>query len=81
VVLPMRIRLVVLSASAGDQPAGRLAEGLEAARFVKLDAMRKIQFNILERLALSNVIREEIERLLENITTLAKPLRWRPQMH
>jgi aspartate kinase len=39
---------------------------------VKLDAMRKIQFNILERLRYPNVIREEIERLLENITTLAE---------
>ena len=42
------------------------------ARFEKLDAIRKIQFDILERLRYPNVIREEIERLLENITTLAE---------
>ncbi|MDU5370265.1 MAG: lysine-sensitive aspartokinase 3, partial [Enterobacter sp.] len=41
-------------------------------RFVKLDALRKIQFDILERLQNPNVIREEVERLLENITTLAE---------
>ena len=47
-----------------------LSEGLEATeRFVKLDALRKIQFDILERLQNPNVIREEVERLLENITT------------
>jgi len=39
---------------------------------VKLDALRKIQFDILERLQNPNVIREEVERLLENITTLAE---------
>jgi aspartate kinase len=39
---------------------------------VKLDALRKIQFNILERMQNPNVIREEVERLLENITTLAE---------
>ncbi|MDU4273233.1 MAG: lysine-sensitive aspartokinase 3, partial [Enterobacter asburiae] len=50
-----------------------LSEGLEATeRFVKLDALRKIQFDILERLQNPNVIREEVERLLENITTLAE---------
>lgn len=32
----------------------------------------KIQFDILERLQNPNVIREEVERLLENITTLAE---------
>ena len=68
------VRLVVLSASAGvTNLLVALAEGLEATeRFVKLDAIRKIQFDILERLANPNVIREEIERLLENITTLAE---------
>lgn len=39
---------------------------------MKLDALRKIQFDILERLQNPNVIREEVERLLENITTLAE---------
>ena len=68
------VRLVVLSASAGvTNLLVALAEGLEASeRFVKLDAIRKIQFDILERLTRPDVIREEIERLLENITTLAE---------
>ncbi len=68
------VRLVVLSASAGvTNLLVALAEGLEATeRFVKLDAIRKIQFDILERMGSQAVIREEIERLLENITTLAE---------
>lgn len=67
-------RTVVLSASAGvTNLLVSLSEGLEATeRFVKLDALRKIQFDILERLQNPNVIREEVERLLENITTLAE---------
>ena len=67
-------RLVVLSASAGvTNLLVSLSEGLEATeRFVKLDALRKIQFDILERLQNPNVIREEVERLLEYITTLAE---------
>ena len=67
-------RLVVLSASAGvTNLLVSLSEGLEATeRFVKLDALRKIQFDILERLQNPNVIREEVERLLENINTLAE---------
>lgn len=67
-------RLVVLSASAGvTNLLVSLSEGLEATeRFVKLDALRKIQFDILERLQNPNIIREEVERLLENITTLAE---------
>lgn len=67
-------RLVILSASAGvTNLLVSLSEGLEATeRFVKLDALRKIQFDILERLQNPNVIREEVERLLENITTLAE---------
>ena len=67
-------RLVVLSASAGvTNLLVSLSEGLEATeRFVKLDALRKIQFDILERLQNPNVIREEVERMLENITTLAE---------
>lgn len=68
------VRVVVLSASAGvTNLLVALAEGLEATeRFVKLDAIRKIQYDIVERLANPHVIREEIERLLENITTLAE---------
>ena len=54
-------RLVVLSASAGvTNLLVSLSEGLEATeRFVKLDALRKIQFDILERLQNPNVIREK----------------------
>ncbi|HEY1844622.1 MAG TPA: lysine-sensitive aspartokinase 3 [Buttiauxella sp.] len=68
------VRLVVLSASAGvTNLLVALAEGLEATeRFVKLDAIRKIQYDIVERLANPQIIREEVERLLENITTLAE---------
>jgi len=68
------VRLVVLSASAGvTNLLVALAEGLEATeRFVKLDAIRKIQHDILGHLANPQVIREEIDRLLENITTLAE---------
>lgn len=68
------VRLVVLSASAGvTNLLVALAEGLEATeRFVKLDAIRNIQHDILSHLANPQVIREEIDRLLENITTLAE---------
>lgn len=68
------VRLVVLSASAGiTNLLVALAEGLEPGeRFEKLDTIRNIQFAILERLRYPNVIREEIERLLENITVLAE---------
>lgn len=68
------VRLVVLSASAGvTNLLVALAEGLEATeRFVKLDAIRKIQYDIVERLSSPQVIREEVERLLENITILAE---------
>lgn len=72
-LLDANTRVVVLSASAGvTNLLVALAEGLEPGeRFAKLDAMRQIQFNILERLRYPNV-RDEIERLLENITTLAE---------
>ena len=68
------VRLVVLSASAGvTNLLVALSEGLEATeRFVKLDALRKIQFDILEQMQNPGVIREEVERLLDNITTLAE---------
>ncbi|VEC01602.1 Lysine-sensitive aspartokinase 3 [Cedecea lapagei] len=74
VLADSHVRVVVLSASAGvTNLLVALAEGLEATeRFVRLDAIRKIQYNIVERLANPEVIREEIDRLLENITTLAE---------
>ncbi|MEL2241814.1 lysine-sensitive aspartokinase 3 [Leclercia adecarboxylata] len=67
-------RLVVLSASAGvTNLLVALAEGLEASeRQEKLAALHKIQFDILGRLRDPSVISEEIERLLENIITLAE---------
>ena len=73
-LLDANTRIVVLSASAGvTNILVALAGGLEPTeRFSQLDALRQIQFNILERLRYPNVIREEIERLLENITTLAE---------
>ena len=68
------VRLVVLSASAGvTNLLVALSEGLAATeRFVKLDALRKIQFDILERMQTPLVLREEVERLLDNIPTLAE---------
>ncbi len=67
-------RLVVLSASAGvTNLLVALAQGLEASeRQAKLEALHKIQFDILSRLRDPSVISEEIERLLENIITLAE---------
>ncbi len=68
------VRLVVLSASAGiTNLLVALAEGLEPAeRQAKLDAIRAIQNAVLERLANPTVIRDEIERLLENLAALAE---------
>lgn len=76
------VRLVVLSASAGvTNLLVALSEGLEASeRFVKLDAIRKIQFDILERMANPSVIREEIERLLEISPPWRKPPHSRPRL-
>lgn len=68
------VRVVVLSASAGvTNLLVALAEGLEPAeRQAKLEAIRAIQYAVLERLANPAVIRDEIERLLENLGTLAE---------
>ncbi|ASG64348.1 lysine-sensitive aspartokinase 3 [Kluyvera genomosp. 3] len=68
------VRLVVLSASAGiTNLLVALAEGLEPAeRQAKLDAIRAIQNAVLERLTNPAVIRDEIERLLENLAALAE---------
>ena len=67
------VRVVVLSASAGvTNLLVALAEGLEASeRQAKLDAIRAIQYAVLERLSNPAVIRDEIERLLENLAALA----------
>lgn len=68
------VRVVVLSASAGvTNLLVALAEGLEPAeRQAKLEAIRAIQYAVLERLVNPAVIRDEIERLLENLGTLAE---------
>jgi len=68
------VGLVVLSASAGvTNLLVSLAEGLELPeRLEKLNAIRKIQYDIIERLSQPRVISEEIDRLLENIATLAE---------
>ena len=68
------VRVVVLSASAGvTNLLVALAEGLEPAeRQAKLEAIRAIPYAVLERLANPAVIRDEIERLLENLGTLAE---------
>ncbi|WP_270503523.1 lysine-sensitive aspartokinase 3 [Kluyvera ascorbata] len=68
------VRVVVLSASAGvTNLLVALAEGLEPAeRQAKLEAIRAIQYAVLERLANPAVIRDEIERLMENLGTLAE---------
>ncbi|MEJ4045974.1 lysine-sensitive aspartokinase 3 [Erwinia sp. SLM-02] len=68
------VRLVVLSASAGvTNLLVSLAEGqpLEQ-RAAVLDDIRRIQYAILDELKQSQVIREEIDRMLDNIATLAE---------
>jgi aspartate kinase len=67
------VRVVVLSASAGvTNLLVALAEGLETPeRLAKLDAIRAIQYAVLDRLSHPAVIRDEIERLLDNLATLA----------
>ncbi|MGL5700388.1 MAG: lysine-sensitive aspartokinase 3 [Kluyvera sp.] len=74
VLADANVRLVVLSASAGiTNLLVSLAEGLEPAeRTEKLDAIRAIQYSVLEHLAKPTVIREEIDRLLDNLATLAE---------
>lgn len=69
-----QVRLVVLSASAGvTNLLVALAEGCEAdKRNYQLDEIRRIQYAILDRLTAPVVIREEIDRLLENIAMLSE---------
>ncbi|HAT23922.1 MAG TPA: lysine-sensitive aspartokinase 3, partial [Pantoea septica] len=66
-------RLVVLSASAGvTNLLVSLAEGQEQAqRAYLLDEIRRIQYAIVERLQNPAVIRDEIDRMIENITMLS----------
>ncbi|GLR07943.1 lysine-sensitive aspartokinase 3 [Mixta theicola] len=68
------VRLVVLSASAGiTNLLVALAEGQEPSqRYALLDEIRRIQYAIVDRLQQPEVIREEIDRMLENIAMLAE---------
>lgn len=68
------VRLVVLSASAGvtnllvELAAGQLQE----QRAFLLDEIRRIQYAIIDALDQPAVIRDEIDRMLENITMLSE---------
>ncbi|WP_338558964.1 lysine-sensitive aspartokinase 3 [Erwinia sp. E_sp_B04_7] len=67
-------RLVVLSASAGvTNLLVSLSEGQEQEqRAYQLDEIRRIQYAIVDQLAEPEVIREEVDRVLENITMLSE---------
>lgn len=66
--------LVVLSVSAGvTNVLVALSEGNEAERRAYyLDEIRRIQYSIIDRLAEQTVIREEIDRMIDNIAMLAE---------
>ncbi|RLM05459.1 lysine-sensitive aspartokinase 3 [Gibbsiella quercinecans] len=68
------VRLVVLSASAGiTNLLVALAEGNETEkRSYHLDEIRRIQYAILDRLDNPQVVRDEIDRMLENIAMLSE---------
>ncbi|KOC87825.1 lysine-sensitive aspartokinase 3 [Winslowiella iniecta] len=68
------VRLVVLSASAGiTNLLVSLAEGQEPdRRAFQLDELRRIQYAIIDRLQQPDVIREEIDRMIENIAMLSE---------
>lgn len=67
-------RLVVLSASAGiTNLLVALAEGQQAPqRAALLDDIRRIQYAIVDRLQHPDVIRDEIDRMIDNISTLSE---------
>ncbi len=66
-------RLVVLSASAGiTNLLVSLAEGQETSqRAAQLDDIRRIQYAIIDRLNNPDVIRDEIDRIIDNIGMLS----------
>lgn len=74
VLMDPNVRLVVLSASAGvTNLLVSLADGQEQEqRAYLLDEIRRIQYAIIDQLTQPDVIREEIDRLLENITMLSE---------
>lgn len=67
-------RLVVLSASAGvTNLLVSLSEGQEPEqRAYQLDEIRRIQYAIIDQLSQPEVIRDEVDRVLENITMLSE---------
>jgi len=67
-------RLVVLSASAGiTNLLVALAEGQQAPqRAVLLDDIRRIQYAIVDRLQHPEVIRDDIDRMIDNISMLSE---------
>lgn len=69
-----QVRLVVLSASAGvTNLLVALAEGCDGdKRSARLDEIRRIQYAILDSLDKPAVIRDEIDRMLENIAMLSE---------
>lgn len=68
------VRVVVLSASAGiTNLLVALAEGVtQEQRDVYLEKIRHIQYAIIDRLSHPQVIREEINRMLENVARLSE---------
>lgn len=68
------VRVVVLSASAGiTNLLVALAEGQnQEERTQHLARIRQIQYAIIDRLEQPDVIRDEIDRMLENVTTLSE---------
>lgn len=68
------VKVVVLSASAGvTNLLVALAEGCSPAdRTDKIEQIRNIQYKILDKIPGSQVVHEEIDRILENITTLSE---------
>lgn len=68
------VRLVVLSASAGvTNLLVSLAEGQEQEqRDYQLDEIRRIQYAIVDQLSEPEVIRDEVDRVLDNITMLSE---------
>ncbi|MCU5772649.1 lysine-sensitive aspartokinase 3 [Erwiniaceae bacterium BAC15a-03b] len=69
-----RVRLVVLSASAGvTNLLVSLSESLPPQqRAHQLDEIRRIQYAIIDHLQQPAVIRDEIDRMIENITMLSE---------
>lgn len=68
------VRVVVLSASAGvTNLLVELADGCDQEkRHYVIDEIRRIQYSILDSLHQPSVLREEIDRMLENIAMLSE---------